>query len=258
MGAYKKTVITNAGQSLIAQAIAGQGVINWTNMQASDYAIPSGTDPATLTALQSVKQTATITGAGVYGGNVLQVSALFDNSGVSVAYNIETLGVWGRLGSGTETLIAVVQAVTPDVMPVFDANSPASYIFNVQMTVSNAASVTMAVNTAGTATVADLQNLQAALEAEIATAKTIRTGTFTAAGWSASAPYQQTISVTGITAGMHPGWELNTTSLDPATLEALMEARNCITYLVCGAGTIKAVCGVDKPAIDLPLFFKGD
>ena len=258
MGAYNSSVITNAGSPLLAAAIAGQGVLNWTKMELSDYAIPSGTDLKTLTSLQSVRASSSISGAAVYGGNVIQVSALFGNAGVSTAYNIQAIGVWGRLDSGTETLIAVVPAVTPDVMPVYDATTPASYIFNFQMTLSDAASITMAVNQAGTATVADLQNLQAALEAEIAAAKTIRTGTFTAAGWSVSAPYQQTISVSGITAGMHPGWELNTTSLDPATLEALMEARNCITYLVCGAGTIKAVCGVDKPAVDLPLFFKGD
>lgn len=257
MGAYNPSDITSVGQALLSQAIAGQGVLNWTKMQLSDTAIPPGTDPATLTTLTGVQATSAITGAGVYGGNVVQVSALFDNTGVAAAYNIETIGVWAKLDNGAETLIAVVRAQTPDVMPVYDANSPASYIFNLQMTVASASSITMAVNPAGTATVADLQAASAALQTQIDALNYYATGTFTAAGWSNSAPYTQTISVSGMTAGAHPGWDINTSSTSAAVLEGLQEAKNAITYIACGAGTVTAYCASDKPAVDLPVFFKG-
>lgn len=87
---------------------------------------------------------------------------------------------------------------------------------------------------------------------------TIRTGTFTAAGWSSSAPYSQTISVSGMTAGAYPGWDINPPSgASVAALEAIMEARNAITYIQTGAGTVTAVCAAEKPGVDLPVFFKG-
>lgn len=86
---------------------------------------------------------------------------------------------------------------------------------------------------------------------------TVRTGTFTAADWSNTAPYTQTILVPGITADSYPGWDVNTSSTSAVTIEALMEARNCISYIKTGAGTVTAYCATDKPAVNLPVFFKG-
>lgn len=255
MGVYHASDITSVGQALLSQAIAGLGTLNWTKMELSEDAVVG--DPTALTSLTGVQASSTITGANVYGGNIVQVSALFDNTLVVTAYNIETIGVWGKLDNGVETLIAVVRADTPDEMPVYDPNSPASYIFNLQMAVSSASSITMSVNPAGTATVADLQNLEATLQAQLDALNYYKTGTFTAAGWSNSAPYTQTISVSGMTAGAHPGWDINTSSTSAAVLEGLQEAKNAITYIACGAGTVTAYCASDKPAVDLPVFFKG-
>ena len=47
-------------------------------------------------------------------------------------------------------------AVTPDQMPVYDADSPSAFIYNSQITVQDAETVVMTVNDSGTATVADL------------------------------------------------------------------------------------------------------
>lgn len=94
----------------------------------------------------------------------------------------------------------------------------------------------------------------AALEAKLTA---VRHGTFLAAGWSGSAPYTQTITVSGMTAGSYPGWDIETASTDPATLEALTDARNCVTYITTGADSVTAVCASEAPAVDLPVFFKG-
>lgn len=83
-------------------------------------------------------------------------------------------------------------------------------------------------------------------------------GTFIASGWSASAPYTQTITVTGITADSFPGWDIYPPAASTAAaLESLMEARNCVTYISTGANSVTAVCASEKPAVDLPLFFTG-
>lgn len=155
MGKYNGAVITTAGQNVIAQSLSGTQ-LTWTVMRSSSAAIPSGTNLEELTSLSSVEQTTHITDATVYGNNVVQVSARFANTNISTAYYIRTVGIYGQLAGGSETLIAVMTAVTPDEMPVYDPDAPSAFIFNVHLTVQNAQNVTMTVNDTGTATVADL------------------------------------------------------------------------------------------------------
>ena len=155
MGKYHGAVITTAGQNVIAQAISGTE-LTWTVMRTSSTVIPASTNLETLTSLSGIEQTSNITDATIYGDNVLQVSARFSNTGVSTAYYIQAVGIYGQLAGGSETLIAVMTAVTPDEMPVYDPDAPSAFIFNTQITVQNAQSIVMTVNDTGTATVADL------------------------------------------------------------------------------------------------------
>ena len=155
MGKYNGAVITTAGANVISQAISGTE-LTWTVMRSSSVAIPEGTDIAALTSLTGIEQTAAITDASVYGNSTIQVSARFSNTGVATAYLLETIGIYGQLAGGAETLIAVMTAVTPDQMPVYDADSPSAFINNSQITEQNAETVVMTVNDSGTATVADL------------------------------------------------------------------------------------------------------
>lgn len=155
MGKYNGAVVTTAGQNVIAQAITGTE-LTWTVMRTSSVAIPQGTDLTTLTSLSGIEQTSKITDASVYGNNVIQLSSRFSNTGIATVYYIQTVGIYGQLAGGAETLIAVMTAVTPDEMPVYDPDSPSAFIFNTQITVQNADAVTMTVNDTGTATVADL------------------------------------------------------------------------------------------------------
>lgn len=155
MGKYNGAVVTTAGQNVIAQAITGTE-LTWTVMRTSSVAIPQGTDLTELTSLSGIEQTSNITDASVYGNNVIQLSSRFSNTGIATVYYIQTVGIYGQLAGGAETLIAVMTAVNPDEMPVYDPDSPSAFIFNTQITVQNADAVTMTVNDTGTATVADL------------------------------------------------------------------------------------------------------
>ena len=155
MGKYNGAVITTAGQNVISQAISGTE-LTWLTMKTSSIAIPAGTNIESLTTLSGIEQTSKITDASVYGNNVIQLSARFSNTNIATEYYIQTVGIYGQLTGGSETLIAVMTAVTPDEMPVYDPDAPSAFIFNAQITVQNAQSVTMTVNDTGTATVADL------------------------------------------------------------------------------------------------------
>jgi hypothetical protein len=156
MGKYNGAVITAAGQNLIAQAIAESKTVTFTTAHASSHVDPSSTDFETLTALTDVEKTVDINYAGVYSDTVVQVSARFDNDGVETAYLINTLGFFAQLGTDTPILFAVSTAVTPDQMPVFDADNPSAFIYNMQITVQNADSINVSVNPAGTVTVEQL------------------------------------------------------------------------------------------------------
>lgn len=159
MGVYNATIITAAGQNLIAEAIAGGDAVNFSSLKTSTHVYPAGTSLQNLTALDDVKQSVSPTSVDVYNNNIVQVSARVPNTGIATAYLINTIGLFGQVTGGTETLIAVLTAETPDEVPVFDPESPAAFIFNVQMTIQNADTVTFEVNDSGTATVADLNRV---------------------------------------------------------------------------------------------------
>ena len=159
MGVYNATVITTAGQNLIASAIAGGDPISFSSVKTSTHVYPAGTSLQNLTTLSDVKQSVEPTSVDVYNNNVVQVSARVPNTGIATAYLINTIGLFGNAGGGAETLIAVLTAQTPDEVPVFDAESPAAFIFNIQMTLQNANEIVFNVNDTGTATVADLNRV---------------------------------------------------------------------------------------------------
>lgn len=167
MGAYNSAIITTSGQTLIANAISGGGTVTFSSMQASSYSYPEGTNIADLTSLQDVQQTVQPFSAQVFNDTMIQVSARFDNSEVSEAYLVQTIGIFAQLGEESPVLLAVVQATTPDQMPAQSAASPSAFIYNIQITVQQATSISVSVNPSGTATVQDILDLQQQINAKV-------------------------------------------------------------------------------------------
>lgn len=159
MGQYRASIITDSGQQLIADAISGGGTVTFTAIKTSSHVYPEGTNVAGLTDLQDIVQTISPSSVQVFNETMIQVSGRFDNSQVTQAYFIQTLGLYAKLGTEDELLFAVIQADTPDQMPVQSAVSPSAFVFNIQTTVQQANSISVTVNPAGTVTVEDLQNM---------------------------------------------------------------------------------------------------
>ena len=79
---------------------------------------------------------------------------------------------------------------------------------------------------------------------------TYQSKTLSASGWSASAPYNQTIAVTGVMEDKPPHVSpVYSGSSD----EALEAACACITYATAGNGTITFVCLHEKPETAIPI-----
>ena len=82
--------------------------------------------------------------------------------------------------------------------------------------------------------------------------------TFTAAGWSDTAPYTQLVAVEGITADDVPLPMLdtrNSTSLDDE--KAIKKSYGYLTYFETGEGTITVTAKDQKPTVDLTVALKG-
>lgn len=160
MGAYNSAVITNGGQSIVTQAVANKQVITFSSVKISSYAYPKGTNIAGITDLQDIKQSKQPGAAEIFNETMIQVSARFGNEDVEAAYLIETIGIYAKLGDGEETLFAVIQAETPDQMPVSSEVSPSAFIYVMQITVQQASQISVTVSPAGLVNAEDLEELK--------------------------------------------------------------------------------------------------
>ncbi len=80
-------------------------------------------------------------------------------------------------------------------------------------------------------------------------------GTLTAAGWSGSAPYTQTITVPGILATDNPFVDVNLSGVTNGT--SILEAWILVGRLTVTAdNTVVAYCYEDKPEVNIPILFK--
>lgn len=161
MGTYNSAVITTAGQSLLARAIADNLPFYFSSAKTTEYVVPTGTSAVSLTELPNVKQSDDITSATVSGGNKVATSVRFDNTEITLNYSINTIGVYARVGTDTEeTLLAVITAITADVMPSYSAANPVSYVYSINLAISNASSINIVVSPTGTVNVAEFNELK--------------------------------------------------------------------------------------------------
>ena len=85
-----------------------------------------------------------------------------------------------------------------------------------------------------------------------------RTENLQAANWSGSAPYTQTVNVSGITANDTPMILMGTPSTQNATTyKSTKKAYGMIDRAVTGSGTITFYCYSKKPTVAIPIIVKG-
>lgn len=177
MGTYNSAVITTAGQSLLARAIADSLPFYFSSAKTTEYVVPTGTSAASLTELPNIKQSEEITSATVSGGNQVATSVRFDNTEITLNYSINTIGVYARVGTDTEeTLLAVITAITADVMPSYSAANPVSYVYSINLAISNASNINIIVAPTGVPNYAEFNELSAEVEALDAEVQNARIG----------------------------------------------------------------------------------
>lgn len=153
MAVFNGMTITSAGENMLAQAIDGQGTLIFTSMSTSTQQISGNLD--SIVALTDIKQTVTPTSA-VINNNAIQVTGDFTNVSVQQQYDVNTIGLYAKLGNGTEMLFAVASASTPDTIPAQSTPFTFSYVFNVA--VSNTAQIVVNIEGGSTSNYNDLFN----------------------------------------------------------------------------------------------------
>ena len=80
--------------------------------------------------------------------------------------------------------------------------------------------------------------------------------TLSKSGWSSSAPYTQTVSVSGIKSTDNPIVDMDASKATTSNWEDLMESWNYIGRITANSGSVTAYCYEDKPTMDITIFLK--
>lgn len=108
MADFTQLTITEKGKSLLAQLQATKDKITFTSIKTSTYRI---TDMNNISKIEAKDlnpiQSRNIQSIEYKTPNKISVVAEFDNSDVTVGYNINTIGIYARLDKVTEILYAV-------------------------------------------------------------------------------------------------------------------------------------------------------
>lgn len=157
MGQYSKAIITAAGQSLIARAIAGEAQLNITKAKTSDYKYPDDTDYKALSDMEGIKQILELPETKVLENDLIQTRVLFSNEEIKATYYIHNIGLYVNDGT-KEVLFCIVTADVPDEMPQYNGVAATSYIYNIQNVVKDAETIHITVSPAGNATIQDVMD----------------------------------------------------------------------------------------------------
>ncbi len=85
---------------------------------------------------------------------------------------------------------------------------------------------------------------------------TTYSATFASSGWSSSAPYTQTVSITGILSTDNPIVDITSLSTTTATAVAQLESFGYIGQISTASGSITATCYEDKPTTSFTVQLK--
>ncbi len=253
MGVYRKAIITNAGRMMLARAVAGEQIIQFSHVCTSDYIYPDGTDFEGMAVLEGVKQRVLPTDVWVTGDSFISVRAMFGNENILIPYLTQNIGLYAMDGD-TEVLFSISGAETPDQVPAYNGVAPSSFVYNIQLAVSQVADIAVSVNPAGTITVQEIQDVRK----ELGTLR--RTVTvLVPALWTETAPYTQEIAVAGLKVG-DPAEIWSAVSEETTAADAKMwdKMASMISYSkILEDGKLTLGCLNKKPTVAFQIRLKG-
>lgn len=146
--------ITNEGAAFLADVIANQGSLEFTevrfsstNYVGSEASLTEGTFAGTfITKAPS---------ASILNQTTIDIAASFDNTTFTAAKQLYSIGVIAEDGNNNSALVAVCTTSVPDIIPAYMAPG-SNYAFNINMTVSSTNGITVTGSVAGVLYVSDI------------------------------------------------------------------------------------------------------
>ena len=154
---FKQAVITKQGRELMAKLLAGGTTTQFTKIVVSST-VYSDAQLENLTALTNVKMTAP---AQAYGNNTatVAVTAAIENTGLSVGFDVNTVGLYAVDPQKGEILYSVSSARENGYMPADTGVSKSGFNFKIYVEIGNASNVNLIVDPAAYASYNDLKAL---------------------------------------------------------------------------------------------------
>lgn len=163
MAEFSRLVLTTNGQALIAKMIAGTSGAKFTKISTSStqYTLAQ---LGGLSSLSGIQQTAPVSHVEVVNKAAVQVETSFTNTKLTTGYYMRTLGLYATDPDRGEILYAAaVEATGNSYMPPHNGVTVSGAYIKLVTMVGNAENVSLAVDPAAVATIADLKRVQDSL-----------------------------------------------------------------------------------------------
>lgn len=154
---FKQAVITKQGRELMARLLSGSATTQFTKIAISSTVYPD-LQLENLTSLSNIKMTAP---AQAYGNNTatVAVTAAVENTGLSVGFDVNTVGLYAIDPVKGEILYSISSAKVKGYLPADTGVSKSGFNFKIYVEIGNAANVNLVVDPAAYASYSDLKAL---------------------------------------------------------------------------------------------------
>ena len=113
MAEYQKTIITNAGISLLNRVLANKATMTFTRAVSStdDLSGKTEADLRSMTSFSNIMQNGICSSYDIHNQNMVSLDLVFTNEGLGNSYLINTVGLYAKPSdSSTEVLYAIARA----------------------------------------------------------------------------------------------------------------------------------------------------
>lgn len=113
MAEYQKTIITNAGISVLNRVLSGKATANFTRAVSStdDLSGKTESELRAMTSFSSVMQNGVCSRYDIHSSNMVSLDLLFTNEGLGNSYMINAVGLYAKASdSSSEVLYAIARA----------------------------------------------------------------------------------------------------------------------------------------------------
>ncbi|MDD3347327.1 hypothetical protein [Oscillibacter sp.] len=159
MAEFRTMIPTNKGRDLIAKIIAGSSGVQFTRVVTSSTVYTDDQIPA-LTSISNIKQSAAISKVTKVNTATVKIETALDNTAVTVGYTLATIAVYAIDPDEGEILYGVSGASVTGYVPAYNGLTVSGVYVTLTTAVTNASNVSLTVDPAATATIAEIQTLE--------------------------------------------------------------------------------------------------